>query len=65
MPRQGRTHEPRQSQPQFCTVGAMLCRLRVWSEPQWDALPAAERPATREHVPGLGWVAAVPVENLN
>src|SRR5690349_16624180 len=45
--------------------GPMLCRLQVWSEAQWAALPVADRPATFTHAPGLGWVGAVPIGGLN
>jgi hypothetical protein len=41
-------------------VGDTLCRVYVLSEAQWDALPEAQRPATAEHFPGLGWVVATP-----
>jgi hypothetical protein len=43
----------------------MLCELRVWTEAEWAALPAEVRPARYTHVPGLGWVGAVPLESLN
>jgi hypothetical protein len=45
--------------------GPQLCRLRVWDEAGWAALPARERPSVRVHVPGLGWVGAEPVRCLN
>ena len=45
--------------------GPLLCRLRVWSDAEWAALPASERPARADHFPGLGWVGAVPVAAMN
>jgi hypothetical protein len=30
------------------------------SEARWSALPEGQRPATAEHVPGLGWLVAAP-----
>lgn len=45
----------------YCTMGETLCRLRYWTESQWAALPPEHRPAVVEHVPGRGWLAAVPV----
>jgi len=45
--------------------GAVLCLLRVWREDEWAALSESERPARRIHVPGLGWVGAVPTVCLN
>ncbi len=53
------------SLPIYVMVGAVLCRLAVWSDREWADLPDQCRPQTVEHVPGLGWVGAVPVENLN
>jgi hypothetical protein len=46
---------------------SVLCRLQVWNEAAWAALPESERagPLRVEHVPGLGWVGAVPVQHLN
>jgi hypothetical protein len=51
--------------PAYCVVGPTLCRIRVWTESEWAELPEGDRPATREHVPGLGWVGAVPEVCLN
>ena len=48
------------SGPQYCTVGDVLCEVRVWSQLRWDATPAAERPVKATRVTGLGWVVAVP-----
>jgi hypothetical protein len=45
--------------------GPFLCRLRVWSDAEWDALPPHGRPPQAEYFPGLGWVGAVPVGGLN
>jgi hypothetical protein len=44
---------------------ATFCRLRIWSETEWTALPAACRPATVVHVPGLGWVGTEPIVIVN
>src|SRR6478736_1362578 len=41
-----------------CVVGETLCRVRVLSEAEWDALPPERRPRTAERFPGLGWVVA-------
>ena len=43
------------------TCGPILCRLQVWTEEEWKALPKEKRPATVAHAPGLGRVGAVPV----
>ncbi len=40
-------------------VGGAIRRLRVWSEAEWAGMRAGERPETRTHLPGLGWVGAV------
>ena len=65
MPRPQRTRTVAAPEAPLCTVGATLCGLRVFTEAEWEALPERDRPAAREHVPGLGWVAAVPVQGLN
>jgi hypothetical protein len=52
-------------EPVQVLCGPFLCVLRVWSEAEWEALPERERPANSEHVPGLGWVGAVPAECVN
>ena len=41
-------------------VGETLWRVCIWTEPEWERLDPADRPAPAEHVPGLGWVAPVP-----
>ena len=51
--------------PAYCTVGPQFCRLSVWTEPQYAQRVARERPARATHVPGLGWVVALPVASLN
>jgi hypothetical protein len=51
--------------PLHCTDGETLCRVRVFTEAEWEAMPESERPARSEFVPGVGWVAAVPEQNLN
>ena len=43
-----------------CVVGDALRAVRVWSEEQWLAMPAHERPNPAHHFQGLGWVAAGP-----
>jgi hypothetical protein len=50
----------RSPEPTYCIVGDTLCRVCVWTEDEWDRLDPAQRPSTFEHVPGLGWVGAVP-----
>ena len=44
---------------------SVLCRLQVRDEAAWATLPESERPLRVEHVPGLGWVGAVPVRCMN
>ena len=51
--------------PMLITSGPMLCRLQIWTEEQWAALPLAERPAQYTHAPGLGWIGALPIACLN
>jgi hypothetical protein len=66
-PGQGRPrdHAYPEPGPMLVTSGPMLCRLRVWSDRQWEELAAADRPAQHVRVPGLGWVGAVPVACMN
>ena len=73
-PEGGSHHDPRTapglapdpiSPEAFCVDGATLCRLRFWTEAEWAALPPGGRPPRATHRPGVGWVAAVPVETLN
>jgi hypothetical protein len=45
--------------------GGMNCELRIWTEAEWEALAAASRPALHEHMPGLGWIGAIPRESLS
>jgi hypothetical protein len=52
-------------QPLYCTDGPTLCRLRVLSDEEWNALPQAHRPRRAEWVVGLGWVASFPETHLN
>jgi hypothetical protein len=47
------------------TSGPMLCRLRIWTEAEWAVLPDARRPERYTHVPGLGWIGAIPIACLN
>jgi hypothetical protein len=42
-----------------------LCRLRLWSEEEWSAVPDDQRPQRVAHLPGLGWVGAVAIRELN
>jgi hypothetical protein len=49
----------RKSEPVLCIVGDTLCRVRVFSDAQWERIDPAKRPTTAEYFPGLGWVAAV------
>ena len=51
--------------PTRIVSGGWTCELRVWTEAEWEALPPHGRPAQHTHVPGLGWVGAVPVEGRN
>jgi hypothetical protein len=52
---------PRSREPFLNIAEGRLCRLRVWSEERWRALPDDRRLRTCVHVPGLGRVGAVPV----
>jgi hypothetical protein len=63
-PRDAATMRPATA-PEAVVDGPMLCRLRIWTEAEWDALPAGRRPRRCVHAPGLGWVGAVPDECLN
>jgi hypothetical protein len=49
----------------FVTQDGVFHRLRFWSEEEWEALPPECRPELAEHVPGLCWVGAVRVDDLN
>jgi hypothetical protein len=51
--------------PMQVLCGPVLCRLHVWSEFEWTALSESERPIRSEHILGLGWVGAIPVQCLN
>jgi hypothetical protein len=53
------------AEPVFIDTGDGLARLRVWTRAEWDRLEEGERPAQAECLEGLGWVAAVPVRDLN
>jgi hypothetical protein len=44
--------------PLLCVVGDTLCRVRVWTEAEWEQIVPADRPSPAVHVPGLGWVGA-------
>jgi hypothetical protein len=56
---------PAYREPIQVLCGPMLCRLHVWSEFEWTVLPESERPIRSEHISGLGWVGAIPVQCLN
>ncbi|WP_406701018.1 hypothetical protein V5E97_19720 [Singulisphaera sp. Ch08] len=47
------------------TAGPMLCRLHIWSELEWETLADRDRPIEFVHVPGLGWVGALPIGCMN
>jgi hypothetical protein len=47
------------------TSGPFLCRLQVWTDQEWDALPESSRPLEYVHAPGLGWVGAVSIGCMN
>jgi hypothetical protein len=51
--------------PMQVLCGPVLCRLHVWSEFEWTALPESKRPIRSEHILGLGWVGAIAVKCLN
>ena len=51
---------PARPRPEYCTVGDVLCEVRLWTQEQWDAASMDRRPMKAERVPGLGWVLAVP-----
>ena len=46
--------------PPYCVVGDRLCEVLIWSEAEWARLGAERNPVVARHVPGLGWVVAVP-----
>ena len=52
---------PETQDPLFIIADGILCRLRVWSEAEWDVLPDDRRPLKFLHVRGLGWVGAEPI----
>jgi hypothetical protein len=45
--------------------GAVLSRLRVFSEEQWMKLEDHERPVEAVYADGLGWVSAVACHVMN
>jgi hypothetical protein len=53
------------SAPIYIVCETMLCRLHVWSESTLAATSDYDRPIRSEHVPGLGWLVAIPVHSLN
>lgn len=54
-----RKDAPSKPMPVFCIVGETVCRVRIWTDAEWERLDVADRPAVVEQVPGLGWVGAV------
>ena len=44
--------------------GTTLCKLQIWSESEWLELPMDDRPFRHTHVPGLGWLCAVPLSEM-
>ncbi|QEH39337.1 hypothetical protein OJF2_79520 (plasmid) [Aquisphaera giovannonii] len=54
---------PRGASPLIFADG-VLCRLRTWTEDEWLALTASDRPMRYVHAPGLGYVGAVRVEPM-
>jgi hypothetical protein len=47
------------AEPVFCVIGDTLCRVRVWTEAEWERIDPSVRPSPHIHVPGLGWIGAV------
>ncbi len=47
-----------------CVIGDTLCRVQFWTEQEWDQLDSGKRPNTAEHLPGRGWIAAVPIGSM-
>jgi hypothetical protein len=56
---------PRSQDPLSVIADGTLCRLRVWSEGEWAALPEDRRPREFVHAPGLGWVGAAPFDEVD
>jgi hypothetical protein len=48
-----------QQHPIHIFAGTALCRLLIWTDSQWMALPSEKRPSHHVYVPGLGRIAAV------
>lgn len=63
--RRDRSRDQVGTSPALCVDGHHLCQLRVWNAAEWEAIPADRRPHTAQFFPGLGWVAAIPIQNLN
>ena len=49
----------------YVTFGPMLCELRISTAAEWSDSEHAENPVALAYVPGLGWIAAVPIQCLN
>ena len=59
--RPGAEPDPPRPLPEgLVVVGEVLCRLHSWTEAQWEAIPAAQRPSPSAYREGLGWVAPLP-----
>jgi hypothetical protein len=59
------TDDPPTPDPIQILCGHVLCRLRVWSESQWAAVPPSRRPTYAHFAAGLGWIVAVPESVMN
>jgi len=59
------SHRAESLDPALVVCGPVLCRLRLWTPAEWDALAKHRRPAHVTFAPGLGWVGAVPVAVMN
>ncbi|MHC5539164.1 hypothetical protein ACYOEI_13180 [Singulisphaera rosea] len=63
--RTDRQDSPSKPAPMFCIVGETVCRVRIWTDAEWELLDIADRPTVVEQVPGLGWVGAVLSRDVN
>jgi hypothetical protein len=65
-PAAGSTEQGEQPRdPIHILADGFLCRLMIWSDAEWEALPSADRPLRARRLEGLGWVGAVPEINMN
>lgn len=46
-------------------MGDTLRTLRLWTEEEWLAMPAAKRPGTAKECPGIGWISAGPIRLID